>query len=129
MKKPIKILIVDDEQIVVEGIKKGLESTGWEVHTILGGKEAIELLSKTYFDVVILDLVMPGMNGVQACRGIKKVSPNTEVLLLSGVPAEIERLLVPFLDAGGRDFILRKPLFSGEVALAVRRLLGEKLGL
>jgi YesN/AraC family two-component response regulator len=121
-----KILIVDDEEIVVAGIKKGLEFTGHNVKTILGGTGAIKLSSEEHFDLVIVDLVMPGINGVETCRGIKQVSPTTEVVLLSGFPNEIERLLPSFLAAGGRDLFLRKPLYATEVEETIQKLFREQ---
>lgn len=120
------ILIVDDEELVVEGIKKNIEAAGYKAVTILGGREAIEYVKKNHVDVVIVDLVMPGMNGVETCRGIKQVSPDTDVLLLSGFPQEVDRLLMPFLDAGGRDMCLRKPLFGEEVEDALKKILAER---
>jgi YesN/AraC family two-component response regulator len=121
-----KILIVDDEEIVVAGIKKGLDYSGHIVKTILGGKEAIQLVAKEYFDLVIVDLVMPGLNGVETCRGIKEVSPTTEVMLLSGFPGEIERLLPSFLAAGGIDMFLRKPLYSTEIEETLQKLFDKQ---
>ena len=124
--KVIKVLIVDDEEIVVQGIKKGLEITGFIVKTILGGKHAIELAKKEFFDVVLVDLIMPGMNGVDTCRGIKEVSPKTEVLLLSGFPNEIEKSQLAFVNAGGKDLFLRKPLLADEVADAIATVLSKE---
>ena len=72
---------------------------------------------------MLVDLVMPGMNGVETCKGIKKVSPKTKVLLLSGFPNEIERHHTSFIDAGGKDLYLRKPLFADEVAKAIKEIL------
>jgi YesN/AraC family two-component response regulator len=123
MKKEIKVLIVDDEELVVAGIKKGLENTGLVVKTILGGEHAIKLLSKEFFDVVIVDLVMPGFNGVDTCKGIKKVSPKTEVMLLSGFPNQIEKHLMNFINAGGKDLFLRKPLLADEIKEAIYKVL------
>jgi YesN/AraC family two-component response regulator len=122
MVKVRKILIVDDEEIVVAGIQKGLEYTGHAVKTILGGEGAIKLTAKEHFDLVIVDLVMPGINGVETCKGIKTVSPATEVMLLSGFPNEIERLLPSFLAAGGIDLFLRKPLYATEVEETIKKL-------
>lgn len=118
-----KILIVDDEQIVVEGIKKGLDFRGHIVETVIGGEQAIEKCREMFFDVVIVDLVMPGMNGVETCKGIKKVSPKTEILLLSGFPNEIEKYYIAFIGAGGKDFFLRKPLMANEVADAIEEVI------
>lgn len=121
-----KVLIVDDEEIVVQGIKKGLEYTGFDVRTILGGKHAISLVAKEFFDIVLVDLVMPGMNGVETCKGIKKASPKTEILLISGFPTEIEKFQMAFIDAGGKDLFLRKPILAGEIADAIRSVLKDK---
>ncbi|MFH0875464.1 MAG: response regulator [archaeon] len=121
-----KILIVDDEELVVQGIKKGLDNYGFIVKTILGGEHAIELLKKEFFDIVLVDLIMPGINGVETCRGIKTNSPKTEVILLSGFPKEIERLQMSFINAGGVDLFLRKPLLADEVKDAIEKLLSER---
>jgi len=126
MMKKIKVLIVDDEEIVVQGIKKGLNSSKFDVQTILGGQHAIDLLKKEFFDVVFVDLIMPGLNGVETCAGVKKVSPKTRVLLLSGFPKEIEKYSMAFLEAGGRDLFLRKPLMADEVADAIIAVMADK---
>lgn len=118
----IKVLIVDDEEIVVKGLSKGLRYNGFDVKTVIGGKEAIQMVEKEFFDVVIVDLVMPGMNGVDTCKGIKKISPKTEVLLLSGFPKEIENLQMKFLEAGGKDVHMRKPLMANEVKDEILKL-------
>jgi len=123
MARQIKVLLVDDEEIVIEGIKKGLELSGFYVKAIIGGKEAIDLVKEEYFDVVLMDLIMPGMNGVDACKGIKEISSKTEVLLLSGYPQEIEKFQMAFINAGGKDLFLRKPLLANEVENAINKIL------
>jgi YesN/AraC family two-component response regulator len=123
MATSIKVLIVDDEQIVIQGIKKGLEFSGFYVNAVIGGEEAIKLVKNEFFDIVLVDLVMPGMNGVDVCRGIKEISPKTEVLLLSGYPHEIENLQQAFIEAGGKDIFLRKPLMADEVKNAINKIL------
>lgn len=123
MATQIRVLIVDDEEIVIRGIKKGLEHSGFFVKAIIGGEAAIDLVKKESFDVVLVDLVMPGMNGVETCKGIKELSPKTEVLLLSGYPQEIEKLQQSFIDAGGTDLFLRKPLMADEVRDAINKVL------
>jgi two-component system alkaline phosphatase synthesis response regulator PhoP len=123
MARQIKVLLVDDEEIVIEGIKKGLELSGFYVKAVIGGKEAIDLVKEEYFDVVIMDLIMPGMNGVDTCKGIKEISSKTEVLLLSGYPREIEKFQMAFINAGGKDLFLRKPLLANEVENAINKIL------
>ena len=124
--KQIKVLIVDDEEIVIRGIKKGLEYSGFYIKTIIGGKDAISLVKKEFFDVVLVDLIMPGMNGVETCKGIKEISPKTQVLLLSGYPREVAQLQHAFVNAGGKDVFLRKPLMADEVRDAIYTVLNKK---
>ncbi|NTW22863.1 response regulator [Candidatus Falkowbacteria bacterium] len=126
MQNQIKVLIVDDEEIVVQGIKKGLEFAGFYVKTAIGGENAINILKDELFDLVIVDLVMPGMNGVETCKAVKKISSKIEVLLLSGYPQEIERLQMSFVEAGGKDLYLRKPLLVDEVKEAIYKLMCTK---
>lgn len=116
-------MIVDDEEIVIKGIQKGLEYSGFYVKAVIGGKDAIELAKKEFFDVVLVDLIMPGLNGVETCRRIKEISAKTIVLLLSGYPQEIEKLLLAFIDAGGKDVFLRKPLLADEVRDAINKII------
>jgi CheY-like chemotaxis protein len=71
----IKILIVDDEKIILKAYAKELEAIGCEVYRAMNGQEAIKMAQRENFDIVFTDLVMPGMNGVEVCRGIKKIHP------------------------------------------------------
>ena len=88
---------------------------------------AIEIAHKQKPDIVITDLIMPGMNGVELCRRIKEVSPATEVVLLSGHPEAVNKYQRDFVSAGGRDTILSKPLSIVEMIGAVETIMGEKL--
>jgi DNA-binding response OmpR family regulator len=123
MVEKTKVLIVDGKDALINGIKKGLEISGFNVKTAIGGKEAIELAEKEFFDVVLVDLLMSDMDGVETCKGIKKVSSKTEVLLLSEFPTELEKFQLDFINAGGKDLFLRKPLLKNEVRDAINKLL------
>jgi len=79
-----KVLIVDDEPDFLETIVKRLRKRQMEVAGVGSGKEAIELLQEQSFDVAILDVRMPGMDGIETLREIRKRSPLTEVILLTG---------------------------------------------
>ncbi len=68
---------------------------------------------------------MPGINGVELCRAIKKESPRTEVVLMSGHPVEVDQNRQSFLDAGGRDGFLRKPFQPGEVVEVAESILAK----
>lgn len=78
------VLVVDDEPDFVETLVKRLERRGFAVTGVGSGQEALLLLGKRHFDVVILDVMMPGMDGIETLREIKLGWPKTQVILLSG---------------------------------------------
>ena len=78
------VLVVDDEQDFVETLVKRMERRGFKVTGVGSGQEALLLLGKERFDVVILDVMMPGMDGIETLREIKLAWPQIQVILLSG---------------------------------------------
>lgn len=99
----VRILIIDDERIILKAYTKELEAMGYEVHSAMSGQEAIEILQRESFDIAFTDLVMPGMNGVEICKKIKEMYPETEVVLISGYPEEVVEHQMNFVEAGGRE--------------------------
>lgn len=79
-----RVLIVDDEEDFVETIVKRLRDRGLTVDGVNSGTEALSLLDNKDFDVVILDVKMPGMDGIETLREMKKKKPLTEVIMLTG---------------------------------------------
>jgi len=79
-----RVLVVDDELDFMETLVKRLERRGFEVTGVGGGQDALRLLQKEHFDVVVLDVMMPGMDGIETLREIKLGWPRTQVILLSG---------------------------------------------
>jgi DNA-binding NtrC family response regulator len=84
IKIPVKILIVDDEKDFVEMFSLRLTRQGEKVSTAYSGQDALDLLEKTAIDVVILDIRMPGMDGIETLKKIKASHPLVEVILLTG---------------------------------------------
>ncbi len=80
----IRLLIVDDENDFVEVLAQRLQTRGFSVKTAACGEEALDCVREHDFDVVILDVMMPGLNGVETLQEIKKLQPLTEVILLTG---------------------------------------------
>jgi DNA-binding response OmpR family regulator len=78
------VLVVDDEQDFVETLVKRMERRGFNVAGVGSGQEALLLLGKKHFDVVILDVMMPGIDGIETLREIKLAWPKIQVILLSG---------------------------------------------
>ena len=82
-----KLLIVDDEQKMVKYLSKRLVLRGFEVLTAFSGREALRLIKERPFDVVLLDVLMPDMDGIETLKHIKEITPSTEVILLTGHPS------------------------------------------
>jgi DNA-binding response OmpR family regulator len=100
-----RILIVDDEKEFVESLAERLVMRDYDVTTSFSGEEAIEKVKGYNFDVVILDVAMPGMDGVSTLREIKKLKPLTEVLMLTG-HATVETA-VEGMKLGALDYVLK----------------------
>jgi DNA-binding NarL/FixJ family response regulator len=103
----LRILIADDHAVVRAGLRSLLEShSGWEVCAEApDGREAVEKASKLEPDVAVLDIGMPLLNGVEACRRIRGCSPATEILILT--MHESDDLVQQVVEAGARGYILK----------------------
>jgi DNA-binding NarL/FixJ family response regulator len=105
---PVRILIVDDHPVVRKGLRAMLEGRrGWRVCAeASNGREAIQKARATKPDVAVVDIGMPGLGGMEATRQIRKVSPETEVLILSAHGSE--KLARELVDAGARGYLLKE---------------------
>lgn len=79
-----RVLIVDDEEEFVQALSERLTIRDYDVTTSLSGEDAIEKLKHYNFDVIILDVAMPGMDGIETLRNIKGIKPLVEVIMLTG---------------------------------------------
>ncbi|WP_017211140.1 response regulator transcription factor [Clostridium beijerinckii] len=113
VRDPITILIVDDEKSIVDFIKMGLEAEGYLVYEAYDGNQAIEIASKITPNIVILDIMLPGMDGYEVCSIIKK-SIKTSVIMLTALDEVDDK--VKGLDIGADDY-MAKP-FSFKELLA-----------
>jgi DNA-binding NarL/FixJ family response regulator len=113
---PLRILIADDHAVVRTGLRTLLESReGWQVCAeAVDGRDAVEKATKEKPDVAILDIGMPLLNGVDAARRIRKVSPHTQILILT--MHESDELVRQVIEAGARGYILKDD--AGRVLLA-----------
>ncbi len=82
-----RLLLVDDEAPFREALSARLEASGFRVVSASCGEEAMEILERNLFEIVILDLFMPGIGGMETLRQIKKANHRTEVILLTGAPS------------------------------------------
>ncbi len=104
----VRILVADDHGVVRRGLRALLESRkGWKIcGEAANGREAVERAKRLKPDVAILDIGMPGLNGVEATRQIRKVSPKTEILILSAHGSE--KLALEVLEAGARGYVVKE---------------------
>lgn len=103
---PFRVLVVDDEEDFVWATVKRLVKRGVKAEGLLSGEKVLELIKKKRFDVILLDIKMPGgMDGIETLREIKKISPLTEVILLTG-HASVESS-IDGMKLGAFDYLLK----------------------
>ncbi|NPA06643.1 MAG: response regulator transcription factor [Chloroflexi bacterium] len=120
MERTITVLIVDDHAVVRQGVRAFLE-TQPDIHVVAeaaSGEEAVRQAERYAPDVVLMDLVMPGMDGVAATRAIKRVSPRSQVIVLTSY--HDDEHIFPAIRAGALSYLL-KDVSPDELATAVRR--------
>ena len=122
-----RILIVDDEAVIAISWEYLLKEEGYEVKTALDGKEAIETLNDMRPDIVFTDLFMPGMDGVELCKRIKAIYPETEVVLISGNPYQAQDSQRDFINAGGRRDVLIKPVSVATLIEIIEDIMIKKI--
>ena len=116
-----RILIVDDEQLVRDLLDRVLRRSGHEVVATSTADEAIVLLAQSAFDLLVTDVVMPGMDGFDLLRRVKNAHPDIRVIVLTGHARE--QIISDFLLHGADDY-LAKPFQVHELIGAVDRVLG-----
>jgi two-component system, NarL family, response regulator LiaR len=125
MPNPTSILIVDDHEVVRNGIRAYLETL--DEFNVVGeaasGEEAIRLVSDTIPDVVLMDLIMPGMDGVETTRRVKAISPRTQVVVLTSYHEDIH--IFPALKAGAISYVLKDMKMDKLVDAICRAVHGE----
>jgi DNA-binding response OmpR family regulator len=119
-----KVMIVDDELDFLETIVKRLKARNIDVNGVESGYQALEALDSRNPDVIILDVKMPGMDGIETLREIKKKSPLTEVIMLTG-HASVESG-IQGMQLGAFDYVM-KPVALDELLEKVRQAYERKL--
>jgi len=118
-----RILVVDDEMIVCESCKRILEEEGYEVDTALSGREAFEKMKENPFDIVITDLKMPGIDGMEVLRTFRKEYADAIIIMITGF-STVETA-VEAMKLGAFDYI-PKPFTPDEVAIVVKKAIEKK---
>ena len=120
MSKPANILVVDDEQHLAAGIRENLEAEGYETDVAHDGQAGLERIRGKHFDLIVLDVMMPNMDGLELCAQIRREGRQTPVLFLT-VKGDVADRVRGF-EAGGDDY-LAKPFHLHELLLRVAAIL------
>ena len=120
----MKILVVDDEKLLVKGMKFNLETEGYEVECAYDGAAAVELARSSRFDLIILDVMMPQLDGLEACMRIREFS-NVPIIMLTAKSDDADKLMG--FESGADDY-LTKPFNILELKARVRALLRRAAG-
>ena len=119
-----KILVVDDEQVLVKGIKFNLEHEGYQVETGFDGEQAVDLARNGNFDLIILDLMMPEIDGLEACMRIREFS-NVPIIMLTARSEDTDKIIG--FECGADDYIT-KPFNILELKARIRAMLRRATG-
>lgn len=120
----MKILVVDDEKLLVKGITFNLENEGYQVTAAYDGEAAVELAKKENFDLIILDLMMPVLSGTEACMKIREFS-DVPIIMLTARSEDADKLMG---FACGADDYVTKPFNILELKARIRALLKRSAG-
>lgn len=116
----IRLLVVDDEPSMVMGLKDNLEFEGYQVRTASDGAEAYAILKNETFDLVVMDVMMPGLSGFDVCKKLRADGDSTPILLLTARGQEMDRVLG--LELGADDY-LTKPFSLRELLARIKAVL------
>jgi two-component system, OmpR family, response regulator RegX3 len=117
-----RILVVDDEEAIVDAVAYALRASGFEVETFGDGESALKAARASDYDVLVLDIRLPGLSGLEICRRLRGES-DVPILILTAMDAEVDRVLG--LEAGADDYVT-KPFSVAELVSRVRAILRRR---
>ena len=116
-----RILVVDDEETIGIGMSEILKDEGFEAAYAVNGRDAVQAIREVPFNLVFMDIVMPGMNGLETFREIKKNRPDTAVVLFTGYFRDAEDVILQGIKEGMIDEFIRKPYFADEIIRSAKK--------
>jgi len=117
-----RILVIDDDESVRDSLKDLLSVQGYQVAVARDGREGLEVLHRQRFDLVVTDLLMPNVDGIEIIREIRKHDASLKVLAISGGDHATHFLHLNAAQALGADDVLKKPFDEESLLAAIRRL-------
>ena len=115
----MRVLLVEDEPKISAYVKRGLEESGYAVDAVFNGRDALDWCAATAYDLVILDILLPGLDGLTVCRQLRFAGSRVPILMLTARDAVVDR--VAGLDAGADDYLV-KPFALAELLARLRAL-------
>ncbi|MBN2523905.1 MAG: response regulator transcription factor [Bacteroidales bacterium] len=122
----MKILIIEDEPKVVAFLKKGLEENGYDVEFAFDGQIGERLATKEYFDLILLDIIIPHINGLELCKRIREINQQIPILILTALGTTDDK--VTGFDAGADDYLV-KPFEFKELLARIKALTKRTSGI
>lgn len=119
-----KVLVIDDEPMILETIRRALESEGYEVSVAASGAKGLEELRGSSFDLTIVDILMPEMDGIEIIREMKRISPSLNVIAISGGGRIDNSSFLSMAEQLGANDSLKKPFSLMELRQRVGNLCG-----
>jgi DNA-binding response OmpR family regulator len=119
----MKLLLIEDEPSVVSFIRRYLTEAGYEVSVALDGQSGLQMATENTFQLIILDVMLPGMNGIAVCKQLRQQQDNTPILMLTALGSTEN--VVAGLDSGADDYLV-KPFKQAELLARIRSLLRRK---
>jgi DNA-binding response OmpR family regulator len=116
---PVRVLVVDDERRLAEGVKLGLEAEGFAVDTADNGVDGLWFARENSYDVIVLDIMMPGMSGYRVCQTLREEENWTPVIMLTAKDGDWDQ--IEALDTGADDY-LTKPFSFAVLVARIRAL-------
>ena len=114
-----KVLVVDDEKLIVKGIRFSLEQDGMEVDCAYDGEEAVECIQNKEYDMILLDLMLPKMNGLEVCQQVREFS-DVPIIMLTAKGEDMDKIMG--LEYGADDYIT-KPFNILEVKARIKAIM------
>lgn len=122
--KKVRVIVVDDEVLIGETVAEILKSEGFEAVAVSSGAEAIELARTLHPDIVLSDVIMPGLNGIETGIRIREIEPRCNIILFSGQAATVD-LLAKARESGRNFEILAKPIRPAQLISVIRKNTGS----
>lgn len=121
-----RILIIDDEQIICRGLERELTEKGYETDSAGSCDEALIKVKAGHYDLIFVDFVLPGKNGVETCKEIRKIDTQVKLVFMTGM-LETDPIFkeIEFIEAGGQSYYLYKPFMQGEILEAAGKVLRD----